>query len=144
MSCQDCLNRRDFLAKSAMAAAALVAVEGCGDGQIGPTAATLGGGVTITLAEFPDLATVGKLVSIRDNRAVVRTSATTFQAFSRVCTHEGCATEVKNNRFECPCHGSIFAVDGSVVRGPSTGVSITPLPTRAVQFDSAAGKLTIA
>ena len=44
MTCKHCLNRRDFLARTALAAAALVAAEGCGDGQIGPTAATLGAG----------------------------------------------------------------------------------------------------
>lgn len=144
MSCQDCLNRRDFLARSAIAAAALVAAEGCGDGQIGPTAVSLGTGVTIAIANFPDLATVGRLVAIPGDRAVVRTSATTFQAFSRVCTHRGCETGVVNNRFECPCHGSVFAVDGSVVRGPSDGTSITPLPARTVTFDATSGTLTIA
>src|SRR5262245_5948323 len=120
MSCQDCLNRRAFLAKSALAAAALVAIEGCGDGQIGPTAVQLGSGVTIALADFPELATVGRLVAIPDNRAVVRTSgggsANAFQAFSAICTHQGCATDVRNNRFECPCHGSIFSIDGSVIQ----------------------------
>ncbi|HEY7394661.1 MAG TPA: Rieske 2Fe-2S domain-containing protein [Gemmatimonadaceae bacterium] len=144
MPCKDCLNRRDFLAKSALAAAALVAVEGCGDGQIGPTAVPLGAGVTIALADFPDLATVGRLVAIPGNRAVVRTSASpsanAFEAFSAVCTHEGCLTEVRNNRFECPCHGSIFAIDGSVIQGPAASA----LPNRGVTFDSAAGKLTIA
>jgi cytochrome b6-f complex iron-sulfur subunit len=25
-----------------------------------------------------------------------------------------------NEQFECPCHGSVFAIDGSVVRGPAT------------------------
>lgn len=142
MSCKDCLNRRDFLAKSALAAAALVAVEGCGDGQIGPTAVPLGGAVTITLADFPALASVNQLVAIPGNRAVVRTSASParFEAFSAVCTHEGCLTQVRNNRFECPCHGSIFAIDGSVIQGPAS----SSLPNRGVTVDSAAGKLTIA
>src|SRR5262249_17167548 len=120
MSCKDCLNRRDFLAKSALAAAALVAIEGCGDGQIGPHGGVLGAGVTIALTDFPQLATVGQLVAVPGNRAVVRTSAgasaNAFQAFSAVCTHQGCLTEVRNNRFECPCHGSIFSASGSVIQ----------------------------
>jgi len=142
MSCKDCLNRRDFLAKSAIAAG-LVVLEGCGDGQIGNTGVVLGPGVTITLADFPDLATVGRLVAIPGNRAVVRmsngASNSAFRAFSAVCTHEGCLAEVHNNRFECPCHGSVFAIDGSVINGPAA----SPLPTRDVIFDSAAGKLTV-
>ena len=145
MSCQDCLNRREFLAKSAAAAAALVAVEGCGDGQIGPTAATLGQGLTIRLADFPALANVGTVVDISAERALVRTSATTFTAFSKICTHEGCITDIRNNRFECPCHGSIFAANGSVVRGPNgQSGGIRPLDTLAVQFNQTAGTVTVA
>src|SRR5262245_14006357 len=103
MSCQDCLNRRDFLSKSALAAAALVVLEGCGDGQIGPTASTLPtGSIDIVLSQFPDLATVGTVVAVKPEIALVRTGATTFTAFSRICTHEGCVTDVvkTSNRFE--------------------------------------------
>lgn len=144
MSCDHCLNRRAFLARSAAAAAALVAVEGCGDGQIGPTAAHLGAGVTIRVADFPELATVGTLVSISVDRALIRTGNASFHAFSKICTHEGCLTEIRNNRFECPCHGSIFSNDGSVVRGPN-GASggISALQTLAVTFDQAAGTVTV-
>jgi Rieske Fe-S protein len=144
MACQNCVNRRDFLAKTALAAAAFVVAEGCGDGQIGPTAVTLGSGTTIKLADFPALATVGALVDVGHERAVMRTSATTFVALSKICTHQGCETSVTNNRFECPCHLSVFASDGTVVRGPSTGERISPLPKLSVIVDQAAGTLTIA
>src|SRR4051794_23798440 len=103
MSCKDCLNRRDFLAKSALAAAALVAIDGCGDGQIGPTAATLGSGLTIKLADFPGLATQGTLVDVGHVRAVMRTGDTTFLGLSRICTHEGCEANVDQNQIKCPC-----------------------------------------
>lgn len=146
MPCQDCLNRREFLAKSAIAAAALAVIEGCGDGQIGPTAAKLvGGSITIKVADFPGLATVGTIVDIGGQRALVRTSATTFRGLSMICTHEGCITEVTNNQFACPCHGSIFRNDGSVLRGPSVANNgITPLPDLKVTFDQAAGTVTVA
>jgi Rieske Fe-S protein len=38
-----------------------------------------------------------------------------------VCKHEGCETEwsKKEQGWECPCHGSLYAADGTVVRGPS-------------------------
>lgn len=147
MSCSDCINRRGFLAKSAFAAAALVAAEACGDGQIGPPArssADLGNSVTVKLSDFPELANVGTVVDIGHERAVVRTSATTFRGLSRICTHEGCDVDVRNNRFECPCHGSIFAADGSVIRGPSVqSAPIGPLPTLAVTFDAAAATITV-
>ena len=146
MSCSDCINRRGFLAKSALAAATLVAAEACGDGQIGPPVRTggIGGAVTVKLSDFPGLANVGTVVDIGHERAVVRTSATTFRGLSRICTHEGCDVDVRNNRFECPCHGSIFAADGSVIRGPSVGSApIGPLPSRAVTLDATAGTITV-
>jgi Rieske Fe-S protein len=145
MSCNDCLNRREFVAKATFAAAVLAALEGCGDGQIGATApVAAGGGITIKLSDFPGLATVGTLVDVGHGRAAVRTSATAFSAFLKACTHEGTETDVRNNRFECPNHLSIFAADGSVVRRPTTGESIPPLQKLATQFDQAAGTLTIA
>ena len=40
-------------------------------------------------------------------------------AISIVCTHLGCIIKPTANGFECPCHGSAFAADGAVVRGPA-------------------------
>jgi cytochrome b6-f complex iron-sulfur subunit len=40
-------------------------------------------------------------------------------AISTVCTHLGCIVKPAEDGFHCPCHGSRFAPDGSVVRGPA-------------------------
>lgn len=40
-------------------------------------------------------------------------------AISIVCTHLGCIVKTTAQGFECPCHGSAFAPDGSVTRGPA-------------------------
>jgi cytochrome b6-f complex iron-sulfur subunit len=146
MPCQDCLNRREFLAKSALVAAAFVAVEGCGDGQIGPHSSALtSGGVTVKLADFPALATVGTLVDIGRERALVRTGPTTFLGLSKICTHQGCDTELRNNQLECPCHGSLFSANGSVLRGPNiSSPPIAPLQQLAATFDSVANTVTVA
>ena len=40
-------------------------------------------------------------------------------AISIVCTHLGCIVKPTANGFECPCHGSAYARDGSVVKGPA-------------------------
>lgn len=45
-------------------------------------------------------------------------------AISTVCTHLGCIVKPTAHGFECPCHGSKFAEDGTVVRGPAP----KPLP----------------
>lgn len=43
-----------------------------------------------------------------------------FTALSLVCTHLGCTVESKPEGFACPCHGSRFDLQGSVVRGPAS------------------------
>jgi menaquinol-cytochrome c reductase iron-sulfur subunit len=42
-------------------------------------------------------------------------------AFGPNCTHLGCAYhwEAGRNDFFCPCHNSIFSIDGKVVSGPA-------------------------
>ena len=50
--------------------------------------------------------------------AVFRDEGGVF-AISTVCTHLGCIVKPTAEGFECPCHGSRFAADGSVTRGPA-------------------------
>lgn len=56
--------------------------------------------------------------------AVVRNPADpkSLLAVNPTCTHQGCLVAWKAERksFECPCHGSAFAPDGSVQKGPAT------------------------
>jgi Rieske Fe-S protein len=40
-------------------------------------------------------------------------------AVSTVCTHLGCLVKATESGFDCPCHGSKFAKDGSVLKGPA-------------------------
>jgi Rieske Fe-S protein len=35
------------------------------------------------------------------------------------CTHRGCQPEPLGDRLVCPCHGSEFSFDGSVLAGPA-------------------------
>jgi Rieske Fe-S protein len=51
------------------------------------------------------------------------------RVLSPVCPHLGCMVHYngKEKQFLCPCHGSIFAADGSLVRGPALR-GLDPLP----------------
>ena len=42
-----------------------------------------------------------------------------FLALSAVCQHLGCTVGAQGDRFVCPCHGSTYARDGRVLRGPT-------------------------
>jgi Rieske Fe-S protein len=43
-----------------------------------------------------------------------------LRAISLVCTHLGCLVQAQGDGFACPCHGSLYAADGALVRGPAT------------------------
>ncbi len=52
---------------------------------------------------------------------VVKRSDNQIVAFGPSCTHLGCAYhwDAQQKDFLCPCHNSIFAIDGKVVSGPA-------------------------
>ncbi|MFI1179724.1 FAD-dependent oxidoreductase [Streptomyces sp. NPDC020799] len=54
--------------------------------------------------------------------AVHRQADGTLRAVSARCTHLGClvAFNAAELTWECPCHGSRFATDGTVLQGPAT------------------------
>jgi glycine/D-amino acid oxidase-like deaminating enzyme/nitrite reductase/ring-hydroxylating ferredoxin subunit len=53
--------------------------------------------------------------------AVYRSDDGGLQAVSAACTHLGCAVHwnAGEKSWDCPCHGSRFAADGSVLHGPA-------------------------
>jgi menaquinol-cytochrome c reductase iron-sulfur subunit len=133
-------SRRDFLGRlttvalGALAAAASV---------FAPLRAVFGvGGNTVEVA--PGDLTLGKLTDFPQGRAsevrlraeerdawlrqpvevgsvfVVR-EGTGAKVLSASCPHLGCPVDydAASHRFECPCHGSVFALDGARVSGPA-------------------------
>lgn len=69
---------------------------------------------------------------------VVKTQDKTI-AFAPSCTHLGCAYhwDEENQSFLCPCHSSVFALDGTVVSGPA------PRPLDRYVSKISGGKLLI-
>ena len=62
-----------------------------------------------------------KMSSEKATAWVLKLSNNQVIAFSPWCTHLGCAYHWDNAKrdFECPCHSSVFAVNGAVVSGPA-------------------------
>jgi cytochrome b6-f complex iron-sulfur subunit len=56
-----------------------------------------------------------------DRRVFVVRDDDAFRVISAVCTHLGCTVQWKpdQRRFDCPCHGSRFKDDGTVIGGPA-------------------------
>ncbi|MEU2725581.1 FAD-dependent oxidoreductase [Streptomyces smyrnaeus] len=65
----------------------------------------------------------GAIVRVQGRRcAVHRTTEGELRAVSPRCTHLGCLVRFNDaeSAWECPCHGSRFGTDGSVIQGPAT------------------------
>jgi Rieske Fe-S protein len=65
---------------------------------------------------------------------VTRVVSDQFFAVTSRCTHQGCTIGTYSaaiSAIECPCHGSRFGADGSVVNGPAE----LPLTQYATQYD---------
>ena len=80
----------------------------------------------VELAEHPALREPGGTARIDDDAALLhvvalRTSASCVLAVFRVCPHGACevAWEPATSVWRCPCHGSRFAPEGTLLEGPA-------------------------
>jgi menaquinol-cytochrome c reductase iron-sulfur subunit len=62
-----------------------------------------------------------KVVSEKVTAWVVKRRDGSVVAFDPQCTHLGCAYhwEERKSQFVCPCHNSLFSIDGKVLGGPA-------------------------
>jgi menaquinol-cytochrome c reductase iron-sulfur subunit len=62
-----------------------------------------------------------KVISEKSTAWVVKTGDDQVTAFGPQCTHLGCAYhwEEGKNEFLCPCHTSLFSIEGKVLSGPA-------------------------
>lgn len=77
---------------------------------------------------------------VADKRIFVVRHANYIKVVSAVCTHIGCTVRwvSEHNRWECPCHGSIFNNEGIRIAGPARN----PLPWYNVSL-AADGRLFV-
>ena len=127
----DSVPRREFLSQATLAAAAAV-LAACSGGSdafaptgpnTDPGPGSSGGSLTVTVASFSALASVGGIAAVGTIAgrpvAVVRTGSSSYTALSRICTHQGCTIDIASGGFSCPCHGSQYNSAGVATRGPA-------------------------
>ena len=137
------MERREFLSwvgTGAIASFLPVAIAACGSNPDSGTSST---GTTeptttanasvddgrVNMGKAADLNDNGFLYSKADNIIVVRNEDGSLSALNPKCTHQQCPVEwdAEAANLSCPCHGSVFATDGSVLSAPAT----TPLASYA-------------
>ncbi len=76
----------------------------------------------------------GTITFIESQRIFILRSKKGLRVLSAICKHLACTVNwsEEKNRYECPCHGSIYDTDGAVVSGPAPkpldwlGVNVSP------------------
>ena len=134
------VTRRQFVSRASIVLAGL-ALLGC---DAGSSLEPLGSALSINLADFPALLTVGGAARVDGNSktpvALARVSMDEFEAFSLKCPHEGHIVNVDaGGTFGCPNHGATFDANGKWIGGQKTS-NLTSYRTR---FDDVTGTVTI-
>lgn len=126
------ISRRGFLGGSA-AVVLPVLCGGCTNTPPGPPIVDLppvaNKQIAIPLSSFPDLmevngSLVGKASGYPNPIVIAQFKPGMFAALDAICTHMNCTVSYNalNVELDCPCHGSTYEVDGTVIGGPA------PLP----------------
>jgi Rieske Fe-S protein len=115
----DPLPRRDFLGLTSLAAAAAALLFAAIGMLRLPKAAVLASPSKKFRVSLPESLAPGVPFLPPGRSVALFRDAEGVYAISRVCTHLGCIVNSAADGFECPCHGSRFAGDGSVLKGPA-------------------------
>ncbi len=122
---------------------ATLIVDISGSGGVFPAAQ--GGKVTFAIGQLPQLSALGGSVTGHSAGVpfpilVLRAGPGQVLAYDARCPHLGCAVQGAQKLVICPCHGSLFKLDGSVKLGPAT----RPLAPLKTTFDGATVVVTVA
>lgn len=82
------------------------------------------GTVRLRVRNHPNLDRPGGYLKIQpadSNRVlyVLALDSNEYAVVSPICKHLGCTVDIDGPRLLCPCHGSMYARDGGVLRGPT-------------------------
>ena len=119
------INRREFLTYAWGAALAVLAVEGAAVSYFFMLprfrAGEFGGAFRLGPVSSLPPAGTPRTVGYTDGKFWLAHTDEGVKALYMVCTHLGCLYKwsESNTRFECPCHGSKFTLDGDYIEGPA-------------------------
>ncbi len=99
------------------------------------------GAAASPIAKTSDIPVGGGKIFTDQQVVVTQPTSGTFDAFSAVCTHQGCiVSSISNKLINCACHGSQYSIaDGSVVTAAIPGQKGLPKKTATV----ANGEITV-
>lgn len=121
-------SRREFMWR--VAAAGCLAATGAACARV-PTVAGAMTGDKLTISEADYVAAAGDSPGViltvpgqRETVILMRDEQGGYMALSGRCTHKGCQVQPGERELKCPCHGSVFGLDGKPTQGPARD----PLP----------------
>ena len=82
---------------------------------------------------------VGEIIPFRKERTFILRTERGFLAISAICTHLHCVVNWNEmlKKFECPCHGAKFNLNGEVLEGPP------PRPLDLYKLQLVAGNVVV-
>ena len=110
------ISRRGFI-KLASAATAIAAFI--------PSSLAFAKKVALKLAKVPKLSKIGGWTILKVKKKdimFIRDGEDSVKAFNPECTHQACTVGYNHESgyIECPCHNSLFDLEGKVIKGPAT------------------------
>ena len=111
--------RRDFLGMAALWTAAIALLSAAAGMMRLPKAAVVSSPSKKFKVMLPETLAAGQAFVPPGRSVAIFRDAEGVYAVSLICTHLGCIVKQSAEGFECPCHGSRFAPDGKVSKGPA-------------------------
>ncbi|HLO03705.1 MAG TPA: Rieske 2Fe-2S domain-containing protein [Symbiobacteriaceae bacterium] len=137
---QDGVTRRQMLRGSMFATigAFFGTVAGGAGGMFWPIKLSGFGGVVNVPTPLSEIK-VGDVVKVREGKFYLTRSEEGFNALYWKCVHLGCTVpfDEAQHKFACPCHGSVYDINGQNVAGPA------PRPLDQMEIQITGDKISV-